>query len=118
MLALKAIQIAFNDATRQASRLDECARQLRDAEKSLNEILGTLQREWSGEAADLFRQKSDILQNKIGRTASDLNTISGAIRRSARDYYDAEQKAIELAQRRSFTGGGGGGGGGGSMGGR
>ena len=110
MLALKVIQIAFNDANHQATRLDDCAKQLRAAEKSLNEILSTLQREWAGEAADLFRQKTGTLQTKIEQTASDLSQISGAIRSTAQSFYDAERKAIELAQTR-LTGGGTGGGG-------
>ena len=100
MDALRPINITFNNAKRQADRLNECASQLQKVQRQLDSLSGNLQREWSGDAANAFLAKCNALREKINGTSSDINQISATIRGAANAFYSAEMKALEIANSR------------------
>ena len=91
MDALRTINITFNNAKRQADRLNECASQLQKIQRQIDSLSGNLQRDWSGDAANAFLAKCN---------ASDINQISSTIRSAANVFYAAEMKALEIANSR------------------
>ena len=95
---MRAIQITFHEAIGQADNLSDCADNLKSIQSQLDGIMEALQSGWSGEAAGQFMGKCSALQQKIGRASSDLGQISTSIRSAARAYYEAEMRALELAQ--------------------
>ena len=95
---IRAIQITFQEAIGQADNLNDCAGDLKNVQHQLDGIMETLQSGWSGEAAGQFLEKCTALRQKLGRASSDLDQISTAIRNTARNYYEAEMRALELAQ--------------------
>lgn len=105
------IQLQYRTALQQASRLEELAENLlRTARTGVGETMSELQICWTGENARAYLAKGDRLKNKIIDTANDLKRAAAAIRRIATNTYNAEMRALELANRRTYGGGGGGGG--------
>lgn len=97
-LGMMAIQISFQEAIGQADSLSSCAGDLKNVQRQLDSIMGTLQSGWSGDAASQFMEKCTALQQKLGRASTDLDQISTSIRSIARAYYEAEMRALELAK--------------------
>ena len=108
METLRSIYITFPDASHQAGKLRDCSSDLEHVEKQLSALVADLQQGWGGEAASAFAQKCGTLQKKLNTTSRDLRTISDTINKSAKAYYDAEKRAIEIAQTRDSGGGMGG----------
>lgn len=100
MDALKTINITFNNAKRQADRLNDCALQMQKLQSRLDALGGDLQRSWSGDAANAFLAKCSALRDKINSTAADINKVSSTLRAAANIYYNAEMKALEIANTR------------------
>ena len=100
MDAIRTINITFGNAKRQAERLNDCSDQLQKIRQQIDALRGNLQRDWSGEAANAFLAKCDVLQEKINNTSTDISRIAGVIRSAANAYYSAEMKAIEIANTR------------------
>lgn len=95
---MRAIQITFQEAIGQADNLSDCANDLKSVQSQLDSIMETLQSGWSGEAASQFLGKCSILRQKLGKASTDLGQISTSIRSTAQAYYEAEMRALELAQ--------------------
>lgn len=123
------IRLNYSRAKGQADRLDEIASQIEsmadnEYEDTLNGIAGA----WKGDNSNEYLRKARELKNRINDTAGHLHSIAEEIRRKAYRIYQAEMRALEIANQRSyssgsgtgggFTSGGGGGGGAGSGGGR
>lgn len=119
---MSAINLNYNRAKAQASRLDEIAQQLRKLGKSgIEQGCDELLAGWQGENAQLFVQKERELGSDIIKTAKEIEEIAQAVRSAARKIYEADKRAAALAAATGYSGGGGGfssgGGGGGSYGG-
>lgn len=95
---MRAIQITFQEAMGQAENLSDCADDLKGVQHQLDCIMESLQTGWSGEAASQFMGKCTALRQKLGNASTDLGRISTSIRSTARAYYEAEMRALELAQ--------------------
>ena len=104
MDALRAISITFLDARNQADNLDNCASDLKNVETQLTGVMEALQAGWSGDAASQYLAKCGTLQEKLGSTVTDLEQIARVIRKAAQAYYDAETRAIEIANTNSSGG--------------
>lgn len=100
------IEMNFQQAKQQASRLEQLASRLERLAK--NDFEGTLQQIsscWKGESADAYLQKGGQLENNIVRTAADLRRTAQTIRSTAQRTYNAEMRARELARNRTYGGG-------------
>ncbi len=97
---LKAINITFGNAKRQADKLTECSNQLKQIRQQIDALRGSLQRDWDGDAANAFLAKCSALEEKVKNTSAEVNTIAGAIRGAANAFYNAEMRALEIANSR------------------
>ena len=79
----------------------ECAGELSSIEKQLQDLTAGLRAQWQGESADLYCQKCEELGGKLNNSANHLEKVSTAIHQAAKNYYDAEMTAVELAQKRT-----------------
>ncbi len=100
MDAIGTINITFDRARLQASKVLDCASQIRDIERQVDMLRGNLQREWDGDAARAFMAKCDVVEDNIIKSAVDCLWISDAIRGAANAYYTAEMRALEIANSR------------------
>lgn len=102
------IKFDFNNATQQARRLEELADQVeKDVVRGLEENIQMLRVVWTGEAARSFARKEEQLHAQVKESAAELRQIAEDIRRIARQVYDSEMRALEIARRRVSSGGGG-----------
>lgn len=101
MKTLSSISISFQQTTEQARSLSACADSLRTVQRQMETIIGDLQRNWSGDAANLYLNKCNKFSKKLSSTAGELDQVSASIKRTAQNYYEAEKRAIKLAQQRN-----------------
>ena len=97
----RTILVEFRQVREQAKALEECAGELSSIEKQLQDLTAGLRAQWQGESADLYCQKCEELGGKLNNSANHLEKVSTAIHQAAKNYYDAETTAVELAQKRT-----------------
>lgn len=98
------IEFDFEQARRRAAELEEIASDIsqisrRDIENAKTDLAGA----WKGESAQLFRQKTEKLQEDIRETAKELDAIAIAIREIAGKMYAAEMEALRIATQREYS---------------
>ncbi len=92
------IQLNYNQAMAQANKLDDLAADLkRIAEKNVNDTLGKVNGNWSGDSARQFIQKGAKTQSDIIATARQLRNVASAIRTAAKNVRRAEEQARQIA---------------------
>ena len=101
------IQIHYQNALRQAAKLEQLADQLRTvADRKFAGAMEAVQTSWSGENAESFLLKGTRLKEKTIKTSNELRSAASSVRRIAENTYRAEMRALELANRRTYGGGG------------
>lgn len=98
----KTILVEFRQVQEQTNALEECVMELNSIGKQLQDLTAGLRGQWQGESADLYCQKCEALEGKLNRSAENLGKTSDAIKRAAKRYRDAELRAVELAEKRSY----------------
>lgn len=99
------IQFDFNEARRQANKLDDIAQKLRSlAKKQIENSIDEIPSFWTGKSANLFVTKQNEMKQNIINTARELEEQADNIRKIAQLIYEAEQRALEIAQRREYKG--------------
>lgn len=103
MASRASIEFDFRKATAQADRLDAVADQLNML--SDNRFGGTMQHlssNWKGENASLYLAKGGKLQEQMNGTSRELHSIASDIRTVARRLYEAEMRALRIAEHREY----------------
>lgn len=97
------IYFDFQKALGEAGRIEDMADRLkRLSEKDFEGTLQSLSVNWKGENASAYLVKGERLQDKINGTGNDLRAVAADIRRIAKQIYDAEMAALEIARRREY----------------
>lgn len=95
------IRIDFQQAMRQADRLDEIAKKLeRVSKNSMEDSMQNLSSAWKGNNASAFLRKEEHLQKDIYVTAGNIREIADDIRQIAGRIYEAEMAAWRIANER------------------
>ena len=97
------IRMDYDRAVRQANSLDEIARDLKKtAERELQDCMSQISCNWTGTNSTAYIRKCDMLKSNIVRTAGNLSRTADTIRRIAKNTYDAEMRALEIARLRKY----------------
>lgn len=97
------IHMDYNRAIRQADLLERTANEMRNsAEDELQDCMSEISYNWAGENADAYLAKCSQLRASIVNTAHKLETTAETIRKIARNTYNAEMRALELAKTRKY----------------
>lgn len=97
------LNVDFQAVLSQAQQIDELAEMLyRECGGTLEEALGAVSQAWSGDCADDFLNKGMRFQSKIEKTAKDLRQTAAVVRAAARQLYEIEQQAAQLAASREY----------------
>ncbi len=97
------IYMDYKNACNQADSLEQVARNLDDvAGKQMQDCLGQVQAHWKGDNSEAYVGKGRMLQGKIKNTAGELKKAAAAIRTIAKNTYDAEMRALEIARAREY----------------
>lgn len=102
MKTKQAIMVEFEAVQTQANRLEQCAEALRQVQSQMENIVQSLNSGWQGDSASCFVAKCTALDEKIGKSAANIQQISKVIQKTAKDYYSAELCALEIAQKRTY----------------
>lgn len=91
------IEIDFARAISQAQELEEIACELsRIATAHVEGALAMLEKNWKGDNAGRFGDKSRVLSTQMLETADDLLKVSRSIKSTADIVYRAEKAAIQI----------------------
>ena len=97
------IEITFGNAIAQANQLETCADEMVAlANRRMADIKNNILTAWQGESAMAYIEKMDLTGDGILATANKLYQIARTVRETARQFRDAELRAIEIAQQRSY----------------
>lgn len=103
MAGRQEIRVSFNKAKREIDRLDDAATDLyRLSARKYNDTLEGIARSWKGENANAFIRKGSQLSSQMTQTALDLADIIVEMRRVLDSIYNAEMKALDIAQNREY----------------
>lgn len=96
------IRFDFQNAMQQAQKLDELANDIdRRVANKLDETVQSVHAAWKGDSATLYIGKTQELRRQVQQTARTLRDTAEDIRRIARRIYEAEVRALEIAQSRN-----------------
>lgn len=99
--SLRAIEMDFEKAKRQARELEEISGNLKNLSQSqFEDTLNLLAQNWTGDNAVKFIGKGETLQTNITTTAEAILDVAQAIREIAETIYEAEMEAWERAHDR------------------
>ena len=97
------IWVDFNNVNNQANRLDEIASKIETAsQKDLMGNMSQLASCWISDSSNAYRKKGQNISNNLTSVAKNLRNTASTIRQMAKNTYDAEMQALQLAQMRQY----------------
>lgn len=97
------IQMDFEKAKRQAEELERIAKDIRKvADHDMQDCMREISSNWKGEQARLYIAKGQAVGENIRKAADGLAKTAAAVRTIARNNYNAEKTALELARAREY----------------
>lgn len=101
---LNEIRMNFRVANAMADRLQELAGKMSSlANERYYGTLRNISNNWKGENAEAYLRKGEKVKDRMSRTAADLRNAAETVRTIAKNTYDAEMKAWQIAQMRSYN---------------
>lgn len=105
MSSRRTIRMNYQRAIGQAEKLDVLSEQIRKvANTTIKNAKAEQAAGWKGENEAAMRAKMEILQDKVVNTAKSLKNVADTIRIVAKNTYNAEMRAWEIAHRRTYGG--------------
>ncbi len=99
--SLDEIRMNFRVANAMAERLDALAKEMNNlANERFYGALRSINSNWKGENAEKYIHKGETVKGKMQRTASDLRAAASTVRTIARNTYEAEMRAYNIANTR------------------
>lgn len=97
------IKMDYARAQAAAAKLDEVADGIKHMmDQEYPDIMGDVRYNWRGDNADQFQNKGEVLRDKMLTVEKNLRETADTIRRIAKNTYDAEMRALEIARAREF----------------
>lgn len=95
------IRMDFNKANRQRDKLRETARDIeRYAGEEMENCLSRISQSWQGDNANAYIAKGRAVAANLRAIARDLRKTADTIDMIAANTYQAEKRALELAEQR------------------
>lgn len=102
MKSLSSIKMDFQEALRDADRVESIANRMQNlADGAFEDSMAGLASAWTGENSTQFLRKEGQIQKEIRTNARTLQSIAEDIRTVARQVYEAERRAYYIALRRN-----------------
>lgn len=104
MKSMHEITMDFNNANTQADNLDAVAKDIDNMIKNeFDPCMTDIGKNWTGDNAEAYIAKGYKLKSQIEKSAANLRKTANTIRNIARNTYNAEKAAYELAQARTYN---------------
>ena len=98
------IWLNYQRTLRQAEELETLGNRLKTlADQNAQSALEGIKGAWSGERSEDYCRKGQRMSLLLRQHGSQLLQAAGILRRTAVNTYQAEQKIIEIAERRKYT---------------
>ena len=102
---LYTINIDYNKTLEQANKLDNAAQIISKEIKELQNIRNNISASWSGENAVNYLNKVRAAEEELEKTKNKVIKSAESIRKVAKEVYNAEKAAIEVANTKGSMGG-------------
>jgi WXG100 family type VII secretion target len=103
MATRASIEFDYQKAMQDANKVDDIAGRLSAlATSKFDSTMQNLAANWKGDNASMYLNKGAKLEDNMKKTAGELRDIASAIRRIAKRVREAELKALEIAESRSY----------------
>ncbi|MCD8103785.1 MAG: WXG100 family type VII secretion target [Lachnospiraceae bacterium] len=97
------IRLDYNKAKQQADSLSEIASEIRStANNDLQDCISQISASWTGTNSTAYQAKCSTLKSNLLTTADKLEKTATTIRTIAKNTYNAEMAALEVAQLRNY----------------
>lgn len=97
------IWMDYKNATNSANRLDEIANKIENAsQRDLMGNLNQLASNWKSDSSNQYRKKGQNISNNLTSIAKNIRKTASTIRTMAKNTYDAEMQALQIARARSY----------------
>lgn len=98
-----AIQMEFSEAIRQAENLEKIARDLNKAANTMLEnALSGIKSSWNSDSSSEYLKKGKKVQGELRKRAKDLSEIAEDVRTIAKNTYETERRAAQIAAERKY----------------
>ncbi|MCM1158047.1 MAG: hypothetical protein NC300_05340 [Bacteroidales bacterium] len=96
------IEFNYQKALKQANELKEISKDVKKiSDNKLAESLTKIDKNWDGENSKNYITKGNKLKQKLDDSAGDISKIADTIVKIAKNIYDAEMRAIEIAKTKT-----------------
>ena len=97
------ITMNYQMALKQAQSLEKCANELSSCLSDAEEERSRISACWQGDSVHAYIAKLNANIENTKRVRKEVLNISSTIKRIAKRTYDAEMKALEISQRRTYN---------------
>lgn len=104
------IKMDYANAIREVNQLKDLANKIERQKNKLLDCRNSLSKYWKSDSASTYLIKMLERAEDLQSMAGFLRQIADTAGTVAKNTYDADKRALDLAKQRSFGGGGGGGG--------
>ncbi len=101
------IRMSYSKAKREVQNMEDLADQIDQKREKMMSCRGQIAGCWKGASADSYLAKMDEQCRALENLSGHIRKTAQAAGTVAENTYRADQRALELAQTRSFSGGGG-----------
>ena len=94
------IYLDYQKAMKQADQLEGAAKIIRNERKNVQASQKSISAAWQGDNATKFIKKVNVVEEDLDSIAKNVQNAANVIRQIAKETYEAEQKALDLAKAR------------------
>ena len=94
------ITFNYNKAVNQASKLDEISRKIKRERNNLNDCKRLLSSVWKSDNSDAYMRKVMKVEDELAQIERELNNASRVVNTNARNTYNTEKRALEIASKK------------------
>ncbi len=95
------IYLDYQKAIRQAERLEQAAKELQKEIARMDDCYSSIQASWKSNSANAYLAKLRKVRQEIDSVENNLTESAAAVRKIAKNTYEAEKRALLIAETRS-----------------
>lgn len=93
------ITFNYNKAVTQAAKLDDISRKIKRERNNLNDCKRLLSSVWKSDNSDAYMRKVMKVEDELAQIERELNNASSVVNTNARNTYNTEKRALEIASK-------------------
>lgn len=97
------IKMDYSHAMAEADKLEKIAKKMDQLmQNNFKNCMTRINSDWKGEAATKYKNKGNKVISNVGTLSKDLKKTAQTVRKIAKNTYQAEKHALELAKKRTY----------------